>query len=73
MLVTKDEDEAEKGERAERLIKDICIAQELFQQHHGLSVLRQKFISYSAFMHWLYISFETGAFIIRKFIQIRRN
>ena len=41
MLVTKDEDEAEKGERAKRLIKDICIAQGLFQQHHGLSVLRQ--------------------------------
>lgn len=39
MLVTKDEDEAEKGERAKRLIKDICIAQGLFQQQHGLSAL----------------------------------
>ena len=26
----------------------------------------------TSFMHWLYISFETGAFIIRKFTQIRR-
>lgn len=33
MLVTKDEDEAEKGERAKK--------KGLFQQHHGLSVLRQ--------------------------------